>query len=189
MHMLIRPLPSGGAFLSLYMFRFLVVLVKISTIQHLNFSVMFRFLVVLVKISTIQHLNCKQLIQCHLMSRFVAQCPGALRNAKKCKFSFVNQCLGMHWHKWRGRQLLLAKVRMLIGRIGIFLWQSLCCLLEEILATRYMKLTRATAVKALPNMALRVGGEGSMSRIQFIQPTDPRNFHKVTRNMNVFFQT
>ncbi len=26
----------------------------------------------------------------------------------------------IHWHRRRGRQLLLAKVRMLIGRIGIF---------------------------------------------------------------------
>ncbi len=26
----------------------------------------------------------------------------------------------VHWHRRRGRQLLLAQVRMLIGRIGIF---------------------------------------------------------------------
>ncbi len=44
------------------------------------------------------------------MSRGVAQSLGELVH-------IVDQ---MHWHRRRGRQLLLAKVRMLIGRIGIF---------------------------------------------------------------------
>ncbi len=63
------PSRKGGAFLSLYMFRFLVVLVKISTIQHLN---------------------CKQLILCLGLLRNIHA--GALHNVKKCKFSFVHQC-------------------------------------------------------------------------------------------------
>ncbi len=38
---------------------------------------------------------------------------------RPCLVTFLGQCI--HWHLRRGRTLLLAKVRMPIGRIGIFL--------------------------------------------------------------------
>ena len=63
------------------------------------------------------------------MSRCIMQYLGKLHNVQmyctmsKCHASScfsTKAAYNMHWHRIRGRRLLLAKVRMLIGRIGIF---------------------------------------------------------------------
>ena len=115
------PSRKGSAFLSLYRFRVLVG-AKISVFRQVCTNFVF-LLVLRFQISDFKYVNT---FQCYAMSRSVAQCPGALRNTKQFKFSFVHQCYiiyDMHWLKGRGRQLLLAKVRIPIGRIGI-IWNE-----------------------------------------------------------------
>ena len=80
------------------------------------------------------------------------------------KLDMVDQ---MHWHRRRGRKLLLAKVRMPIGRIGIFQFVKIVAFIINCLFSDWIKEVKYL-LSSQANVTLMVGKETKEMTCNFI---------------------